>query len=68
MSRNQLIRINWWQRLTAGVHPNILSYCPQVHHRTERPEALEEDAARPRVPLPQRPFFFFVLMKGSSAI
>ncbi len=30
MSRNQLVRINWWQRLTAGVHPNILSYCPQV--------------------------------------
>ncbi|CAM9330439.1 unnamed protein product, partial [Hapterophycus canaliculatus] len=29
MSRNQLIRLNWWQRLTAGVHPNILSYCPQ---------------------------------------
>lgn len=34
MSRDQLVRINWWQRLTAGVHPNILSYCPQVgHHR-----------------------------------
>ncbi|CAM9827984.1 unnamed protein product, partial [Ectocarpus fasciculatus] len=33
MSRDQLVRINWWQRLTAGVDPNILSYCPQVEQR-----------------------------------
>lgn len=36
MSTDQLVRINWWQRLAASVHPHILPYCPQVLNTTRR--------------------------------